>query len=196
MKKRIPGITMLARFSGKDVKRVTDPVDYARRQVEDHLVWFCDKRMIRLATASERKRWDSMQDFSAENCELMDNYVLTWRGHAYFRDRSDPRPKHKEWEDWMAERLGNLADLVESFADAYSRRNLKDAIGYAFEIGKLAERLRAMRNDPAVGKGRKRIEIESAMQQAAAEAKRIRPEKRRAIIAARLSRNDSVGRAF
>ena len=53
----------------------------------------------------------------------------------------------------MTERLGDLAWLVAGFEVSYLHCNTDEAIRDAFEIGKLADRIRAMRNDPVVGTG-------------------------------------------
>ncbi len=143
---------MLVRFSGKHLKTATGPVDYAWSQVDRHLQWFCKKGLIRRGTARERKRYTRTQ--------LLDDYVLNWRGQVYFRNRGIAGAKHTQWEDGMIERLVYLRDWVADFVGAYAHRNPDDPdevdrlLALAINFVKLSEHLGAVRNDPAVGTGR------------------------------------------
>jgi hypothetical protein len=139
-------------------ERITDAAEYVERLA----AWLCETGLLK------RKGNRRVASPFGE--------VLLGR-HNYLLARSST-----EADRLALDSLHELDRRVTLLAGYVAAGEAHKASVEAIEAGRLIERVLVLAFDGLVGKGRRRVEIEVAMRREAANARRITPEKRQAII--------------
>jgi hypothetical protein len=157
-----------------DSERIKEPVEFAKANVENLVRWLCTRGLLKRPSKSEQRHprpaW------------------RVWIGEHEYRVRWPVKPSEEGMVKVTVEAILELDNEVRHFAKFYRKNDCEQAVWHAFEIGRLIETVEVLCYDPEVGAGRKALANYVAMRQASAEKRRTTPEKRRAIIAAHLSK--------